>query len=153
MQMQKEQRKRKAPVRFQAPVAIVNVKKPRSPGQVKQAEDIMAANAINRQEAIEESDQAASRLGKEGGHGKKNGLEWDFEDHNIIGMNGAAAGSQRRTKFLHARFGDGITLMVDMVPKQVGGGQGGLGNKALNAAHLKVMIFFRAGQGISARNA
>ena len=40
---------------------------------------------------------------------------------------------QRKTKFLHARFGDGITLMVDMVPKQAKQGGGGvLGNKALN---------------------
>ena len=75
-------------------------------------------------------------------NGKKDGLEWDFKDHIIIGMNGAAAGSQRRTKFLHARFGDGITLMVDMVPRQAGGGQGGLGNQALNAAQKKVKQFF-----------
>ena len=26
-------------------------------------------------------------------NGKKDGLEWDFKDHIIIGMNGAAAGS------------------------------------------------------------
>ena len=44
------------------------------------------------------------------------GVECDFKNH-IIWMNGAAAGSQHKTKFLHARFGDGITLMVDMVPK------------------------------------
>ena len=48
-------------------------------------------------------------------------------------------------------FGDGITLMVDMVPTQVGGGKGGLGNKALNAAQKKVYNFFRSGDGLSGR--
>ena len=84
-------------------------------------------------------------------NGKKDGLEWDFKDHIIIGMNGAAAGSQRKTKFLHARFGDGITLMVDMVPTQKRGQVGGLGNMALNAAQKKVNDFFRRGHGLSGR--
>ena len=84
-------------------------------------------------------------------NGKNDGLEWDFKDHIIIGMNGAAAGSQRKTKFHHARFGDGITLMVDMVPTQKKGGRGGLGNKAPNAAQLKVNVFFRNGAGLRVR--
>ena len=62
MQVQHEKRVRKAPVRFQAPVAILKKKTKKSPLQVKHAEALAAANAIKRQEAIEESDQAASRL-------------------------------------------------------------------------------------------
>ena len=75
----------------------------------------------------------------------------DFEDHIIIGMNGAAAGSQRKTKFLHARFGDGITLMVDMVPTQKKGRVGGLGNHAANATQRKVQRFFQYGEGLGMR--
>ena len=84
-------------------------------------------------------------------NGKKDGLEWDFKDHIIIGMNGAAAGSQHQTKFLHARFGDGITLMVDMVPTQKKGRVGGLGNHAANATQRKVQRFFQYGEGLGMR--
>ena len=62
MQVRREKRVRKAPIRFQTPVAIVKKKTKKSPSQVKQAEASAAANAIKRQEAIEESEQAASRL-------------------------------------------------------------------------------------------
>ena len=63
MQVQHEKRVRKVPVRFQAPVAIEKKKTKRFPSQVKQANEASAAaNAIKRQEAIEESEQAASRL-------------------------------------------------------------------------------------------
>ena len=62
MQVQHEKRVRKATVRFQAPVAILKKKTKRSPAQVKHNEAAAAANAIKRQEAIEESEQAASRL-------------------------------------------------------------------------------------------
>ena len=99
------------------------------------------------------ADRTSDRVFKiHNGKSKKDGLEWDFKDHIIIGMNGAAAGSQRKTKFLHARFGDGITLMVDMVPKQKKGRVGGLGNKAPNAAQRKVNDFVRSGEGLSVGN-
>ena len=62
MQVQQEKSVRKAPVRFQAPVAILKKKTKRFPSQVKHTEASAAANAIKRQEAIEESEQAASRL-------------------------------------------------------------------------------------------
>ena len=57
-----EKRVRKAPIRFQAPDAILKKETKKFPSQVKQAEASVAANAIKRQEAIEESEQAASRL-------------------------------------------------------------------------------------------
>ena len=60
MKAQREKRERKAPVRFQAPVAILKKKTKRFPSQVKQAEASAAANAIKRQEA--ENEQAASRM-------------------------------------------------------------------------------------------
>ena len=53
---------RKAPVRFQAPVAILKKKTKRFPSQVKHVVAMAAANAIKRQEAIDESEKAASRL-------------------------------------------------------------------------------------------
>ena len=62
MQVHNEKRVRKAPVRFQAPVAILKKKTKRFPSQVKHAIVKQAISAIKRQEAIEESEQAASRL-------------------------------------------------------------------------------------------
>ena len=68
IQMQNEKRVRKAPVRFQAPDAILKKKTKKSPSQVKHCEALVAANAIKRQEAIEEREQAASRLFDEVGN-------------------------------------------------------------------------------------
>ena len=69
MQVQHEKRVGKAPVRYQASVAILEKKTKKSQREVKNAEALAAANeafaaanAIKRQEAIEESEQAASRL-------------------------------------------------------------------------------------------
>ena len=62
MRETREKRVRKAPLHFQAPVAILKKKTKKYQSQVKQAEAKAAANAIKRQEAIEESEQAASRL-------------------------------------------------------------------------------------------
>ena len=61
MRETREKRVRKAPLHFQAPVAILKKKTKKYQSQVKQAEAKAAANAIKRQEAIEESEQAASR--------------------------------------------------------------------------------------------
>ena len=53
-----------------------------------------------------------------------------------------------RSEFQHARFEDGIPLMVDMIPKQTAVGVGGnLGSKGATGEQKKVRRFFRDGVG------